>query len=166
MNKNREIKEKKVAEIKQKLEKAEAAILVKYQGINVEKDTQLRKKLREAGVEYKIYKNSLMTIAARELKMDGLIEHLQGPLAIAISYDDCTAPARIVNEFAKDVKAIELKAGLVQGSIFDEEKIKQIANIPSREILLSRLLGSFKSPISNVAMVFKSIAEKKESENA
>lgn len=162
MNKNRENKEKKVAEIKEKLQKAEAAILVKYQGINVEKDTELRKRLREAGVEYKIYKNTLTILAAKELNLDGLVEHLQGPLAIAISYTDCTAPARIVNEFAKDVKVLELKAGIVQGEVYDEAKVKQLANIPSREVLLSKLLGSFKAPISNVAIILKAIADKKE----
>ncbi len=162
MNKNREIKEKKVAEIKEKLQRAEAAILVKYQGINVEKDTELRKRLREAGVEYKIYKNSLMTIAAKELNLDKFVEHLQGPLGVAISYTDCTTPARIVNEFSKEVKVIELKAGIVQGDVYDEEKVKQLANIPSKEVLLSKLLGSLKSPISNVAFIFKAIADKKE----
>ena len=166
MNKNREIKQKKVEEIKEKLKGAEAAILVKYQGINVEKDTELRRKLREAGVEYKIYKNTLMIIAAKELNLDGLVEHLQGPLAVAISYTDCTAPARIINDFAKEVKVLELKAGIVQGDIYDEEKVKQLASIPSREVLLSKLLGSLKSPISKVAFVFKAIAEKKENQNA
>jgi len=166
MNKNREIKQKKVEEIKEKLKNAEAAILVKYQGINVEKDTELRRKLREAGVEYKIYKNTLMTIAAKELNLNGFVEHLQGPLAVAISYTDCTVPARIINDFAKEVKVLELKAGIVQGNIYDEEKVKQLANIPSREVLLSKLLGSLKSPISKVAIIFKAIAEKKENENA
>ena len=162
MNKNRENKEKKVEEIREKLQKAEAAILVKYQGINVEKDTELRRKLREAGVEYKIYKNSLMTIAAKELNLDGFAEYLHGPLGIAISYTDCTAPARIINDFAKEVKVLELKAGIVQGDIYDEEKVKQLANIPSREVLLSKLLGSLKSPVSRVAIAFRAIAEKKE----
>ncbi|MCL2321453.1 MAG: 50S ribosomal protein L10 [Oscillospiraceae bacterium] len=166
MNKNREIKEKKIEEIKEKLQKAQSAILVKYQGINVEKDTQLRKKLRESGVEYKIYKNTLMSMAAKELNLDGLAPYLHGPLAVAISYTDCTAPARIINEFAKDVKVLELKAGVVQGEIYDEEKVKQLADIPSREVLLSKLLGSFKAPISNLAVVLKAIADKKESENA
>ena len=102
MNKNRQIKEAKVAEIKEKLEKSQAVILADYQGLTVEEDTQLRKTLRESGVEYKVYKNTLVTLAAKELGIEGISEYLEGPVAIAFGYDDATAPARILNDFAKD----------------------------------------------------------------
>ena len=118
MNNNRMIKEQKVAEIKEKLEKSQAVILSSYQGLTVEEDTQLRKTLREAGVEYRVYKNTLVTLAARELGMDaGIEKYLEGPVSIAFGYDDATAPARILNDFAKDHNKLELKAGIVEGEL-------------------------------------------------
>jgi large subunit ribosomal protein L10 len=161
----RKLKETKISEIKEKLEKAQSVIMVKYQGLTVGEDTDLRKNLREAGVEYKVYKNTLVTRAANELGLEGLVEYLEGPIAIALGYDDPTAPARILNDFAKKHKALELKAGLVQGQIYDEAKIKELAAVPSREILLAKLLGSFQAPISNFAYLISAIKDKKESES-
>ncbi|KYH31302.1 50S ribosomal protein L10 [Clostridium tepidiprofundi DSM 19306] len=163
---NRQLKEAKVQEIKSKLEKAEAVILADYQGLNVEEDTELRKKLREAGIEYKVYKNTLTKLAAKEIGIDGIDEYLEGPVSIAIGYEDPTAPARILNDFAKEHKKLELKAGIIQGEIFDTDKIKQLAEIPPREVLLAKLLGSFKAPLSNLAYLLNAIKEKKESESA
>ncbi len=163
VNKNRQLKQAKVTEIREKLEKAQSVILASYQGLTVEEDTQLRKNLREAGVEYKVYKNTLVILAAKELGIEGLEGHLQGPVSIAFGYEDVTAPARILNNFAKDHKKLELKAGLVQGEIYDAEKVKQLANIPSREVLIAKLLGSIKSPLSNFAYLLNAIKEKKES---
>lgn len=162
MNKNRQMKQAKVEEIKEKLQKSQSVILASYQGLTVEEDTQLRKSLREAGVEYKVYKNTLVILAAKELGIEGLDEHLQGPISIAIGYDDVTAPARILNDFAKTHKKLELKAGLVQGEIYDADKVKQLANIPSKDILIAKLLGSIKSPLSNFAYLLSAIADKKE----
>lgn len=142
MNKNRELKEAKVAEIKEKLEKSKAVVLSKYQGLNVEEDTALRKSLREAGVEYKVYKNTLVTLAAKELGLDGIAEYLEGAVSIAFSYEDVTLAARLLNDFAKDHKKLELKAGIIEGEIYDEAKIKQLATIPSKEVLIAKLLGS------------------------
>lgn len=164
MGKNREIKEAKVAEIKEKMEKAQGIIFAKYQGLTVEEDTELRKALREAGVEYKVYKNTLTTLAAKELGFDGIVDALEGPLSVAFGYEDPTVPAKVLNDFAKNHKKLELVAGIVQGEIFDEAKVKQLATIPSREVLIAKLLGSFKAPLSNLAYLLNAIKEQKESE--
>jgi len=161
-NKNRAIKEAKVAEIKEKLEKAQGVVLASYQGLTVEEDTALRRKLREAGVEYKVYKNTMTTLAAKELGLDGIVQYLEGPVSIAFSYDDATAAARVLNDFAKDHKKLELKAGIVEKQIYDANMIKAIAAIPSREVLIAKLLGSFKAPLSKLAYVLSAIRDQKE----
>lgn len=163
ISKNRQLKQAKVQEIKEKMEKAEAVVLADYQGLTVEEDTQLRKNFREAGVEYKIYKNTLVALAAKELGIEGLEQYLKGPVSIAMSYDDATAPARILNDFAKDHKKLELKAGLVQGTVYDETKIKEVASIPPKEVLIAKLLGSLKAPMSNFVYLLNAIKEKNES---
>ncbi|MCY6483508.1 50S ribosomal protein L10 [Clostridium aestuarii] len=163
LSNNRKLKEAKVQEIREKLEKSEAVVLANYQGLNVEEDTKLRKDLREAGVEYKVYKNTLVTLAAKELGMEGILEYLKGPVSMAISYEDVTAPARILNDFAKEHKNLELKAGVVQGEVYDEAKIKELASIPSKEILIAKLLGSLKAPMSNLVYLLNAIKEKNES---
>jgi large subunit ribosomal protein L10 len=160
---NRQLKEAKVLEIKEKMEKAQGIIFAKYQGLTVEEDTELRKRLREAGVEYKVYKNTLTCLAAKELGLEGIASHLEGPLSVAFGYEDPTAPARVLNDFAKEHKKLELKAGIVQGEIFDEEKVVKLATIPPREVLIAQLLGSFKAPLSNLAYLLNAIAEKQES---
>lgn len=165
-SKNRSLKEAKVAEIREKLEKAQGVILSEYQGLTVEQDTELRKKLREAGVEYRVYKNTLVTLAAKELGIEGLDQHLQGPISIAFGYEDPTAPARILNDFAKANKKLQLKAGLVQGELFDGDKVQELASIPPKEVLIAKLLGSFKAPLSNLAYLINAIAEKKGAEVA
>jgi len=166
MNKNRELKEAKVAEIKEKLEKSKSVVISKYQGLNVEEDTVLRKTLREAGVEYKVYKNSLVTLAAKELKLDGIVEYLEGPVTIAFGYEDVTLAARLLNDFAKTHKQLELKAGIVEGEIYNTDKINQLATIPSKEVLIGKLLGSIKSPLSNFAYLLNAIKDSKENETA
>jgi large subunit ribosomal protein L10 len=166
VGKNRELKEAKVLEIKEKLEKAQGVIFAKYQGLTVEEDTQLRKSLREAGVEYKVYKNTLTTLAAKSIGVEGLDTILEGPVSVALGYEDPTAPARIHNDFAKTHKKLELKGGIVQGEIFDAAKVQQLASIPPKEVLIAKLLGSFKAPLSNLAYLLNAIKEKKESEEA
>ena len=166
MGNNRQIKETKVVEIKEKMEKAQGIIFAKYQGLTVEQDTELRKKLREAGVEYKVYKNTLTTLAAKELGMGAIESVLEGPTSVAFGYEDPTAPARILNEFAKTHKKLELKGGIVQGEIFDAEKVTQLANIPPKDVLIAKLLGSFKAPLSNLAYLINAIKEQKESAEA
>ncbi|KYH28801.1 MULTISPECIES: 50S ribosomal protein L10 [Clostridium] len=164
--KNRQLKEAKVQEIKEKFEKAQSIVLASYQGLNVEEDTELRKKLREAGVEYKVYKNTLVTLASKELGLEGIAEYLEGPVSVAIGYDDATAPARILNDFAKDHKKLQLKAGIVEGQIFDEAKIKELASIPPKDVLIAKLLGSLKAPLSKFVYLINAIAEKNGSAEA
>lgn len=163
INKNRQLKEAKVAEIREKLEKAQGVVFSQYQGLTVEEDTELRKKLRDAGVEYKVYKNTLTTLAAKELGLDGVVSYLEGPVSVAFGYEDATAPARILNDFAKAHKKLELKAGIVDGTIYNSEEVAKLASIPSREVLIAQLLGSFKAPLSNLAYLLNAIKEKKES---
>lgn len=159
----REMKEAKVLEIKEKLEKAQGVVLANYQGLTVEEDTELRKKLREAGIEYKVYKNTMTTLAAKELGINGLDAHLEGPTSIAFSYEDATAPARVLNDFAQAHKKLELKAALVEGNVYDAAGAKALAAIPSREVLIAKLLGSFKAPLSNLAYMLNAVREKQES---
>jgi len=160
---NLDVKKAKVLEIREKMEKAQGMVFAKYQGLTVEEDTELRKKLRDAGIEYKVYKNTLATLAARELGLEGIVSHLEGPVSVAFGYEDATAPARILNDFAKTHKKLELKAGIVEGNVYDAKGVEQLATIPSREVLIAQLLGSFKAPLSNLAYLLNAIAEKKES---
>jgi large subunit ribosomal protein L10 len=157
---NLDIKKAKVSEIKEKMGKAQGMVFAKYQGLTVEEDTELRKKLREAGIEYKVYKNTLTTLAARELGLEGIESHLAGPLSVAFGYEDATAPARILNDFAKAHKKLELMAGIVEGTVYDAAGVAKLATIPSREVLIAQLLGSFKAPLSNLAYLLNAIAEK------
>ncbi len=155
-----EIKQPIVQEIAENVKDAQSVVLVDYRGLTVAQDTQLRKELREAGIIYKVYKNTLMNFAFKGTEFEGLTDSLEGPNAIAISKDDATAPARLLAKFAKTAPALEIKAGVVEGNFYDTEGMKEISSIPSREELLSRLLGSWQSPITNFARVIKQIAEK------
>lgn len=155
-----ELKKPIVEQISEELNGAKAAVLVDYRGITVEQDTELRKQLREAGVVYKVYKNTMINFAVKGTEFEELSKHLEGPTAIAISKEDATAPARILYNFSKNAPKLELKAGVVDGTYYDEKGIQVIATIPSREELLSKLLGSMQSPITNFARVIKQIAEK------
>ncbi|QXM07301.1 50S ribosomal protein L10 [Crassaminicella indica] len=160
MSSNLEIKKQIVEEIKGKFSKAQSAVVVDYRGLTVEEATELRKKMREAGVEYKVYKNTLMRLAVKDTDFESLTANLTGPNAVAFGYEDPVTPAKILNDFAKDHKALELKAGVVEGQYYDVDTIKEIAEIPSREVLLAKLLGSIKSPLSNLAYLLQAIADK------
>ena len=155
-----ELKQPIVEEIKANLDGAQSAVIVDYRGLTVEQDTRLRKELREAGVIYKVYKNTMVRFAIEGTEFEALKDDLEGPNAIAISKDDATAPARILAKFAKEADALEIKCGIVEGTYYDQAGIKTISSIPSREELLSKLLGSLQSPIANFARVIKQIAEK------
>ena len=155
-----ELKQPIVDEIASNLEGAQGVVLAEYKGLTVEQDTQLRKQLREANVVYKVYKNTLVKRAIQGTAFESLTDDLNGPTAIAISTTDATAPARILAEFSKNAEALTLKSGVVEGDYYDTEGIKEVASIPSRDILLGRLLGSFQSPITNFARVLNQIAEK------
>ena len=160
-----ELKQPILAEISDLLNGAASAVAVDYRGLTVAQDTELRKQLREAGVTYKVYKNTLIRRAAEGTDFAALDPHLEGPTAIAVSKEDATAPARILAEFAKKADKLEIKAGVVEGTYYDAKGMQAISSIPSREVLLGRLFGSMKSPIANFARVLNQIAEK-QGENA
>ena len=155
-----ELKQPIVAEISEVIKDAQSVVLVDYRGLTVEEDTALRKQLREAGVNYKVYKNTLMNFAFKGTDFESLAPYLNGPSAIAVSTEDATAPARILAEFAKKAKNLEIKAGVVEGTFYDAKGMLAVAEIPSRDVLISKLLGSLQSPITNFARVIKQIAEK------
>ena len=157
-----ELKQPIVAEISELLNGAASAVVVDYRGLTVEQDTQLRKKLRESEVSYKVYKNTMIRFAVKGTEFEALVPHLEGPTALAVSKTDATAPARVLADFAKTADKLELQAGVVEGTYYDEKGIQVIATIPSREVLLGRLLGSMQSPIANFARVLNQIAEKAE----
>ena len=155
-----ELKQPVVQEISAAIEGAQSVVLVDHRGLTVEQDTELRKQLREAGVTYKVYKNTMMNFAFKGTDCEGLSDLLNGPSALAVSKEDATAPARILCEFAKKAPKLEVKGGVVEGKVLDVAGLGEVAQIPSREVLLSRLFGSFQSPIASFARVVKQIAEK------
>lgn len=154
-----ELKQPVIQEISDNIKDAQSVVVVDYRGLTVAEDTQLRRELREAGVTYKVYKNTMMNFAFKDTDFESLSPVLEGPSAIAISVDDATAPARVLSKFAKNAPALEIKAGVVEGTYYDADGMKAIASVPSRDELLSKLLGSLQSPIANMARVLKQIAE-------
>lgn len=157
-----ELKQPIIGEIKGFVEGAKTAVLVDYRGLTVAEDTELRKKLRAAGVVYKVYKNTMLNFAFKGTEYESLSKDLEGPTAVAFGMDDATAAARILNDLTKTMPKLELKSGVVEGTYYDAKGIQIIATIPSREVLISKLLGSLQSPITNFARVLKQIAEKGE----
>ena len=155
-----ELKKPIVEEISASIKDAQSVVLVDYRGLTVEQDTELRKQLREAGISYKVYKNTMMNFAFKGTDFEGLTAYLEGPSAVAISTEDATAPARVLCKFAKTANALEVKGGVVEGVVYDAAGIENISKIPSREELLSKLLGSIQSPITNFARVMNQLAEK------
>ena len=155
-----ELKAPIVAEISENIKDACTAVVVDYRGLTVEQDTRLRKALREAGVTYKVYKNTFINFAIKGTEFESLAPYLEGPTAIAISKDDATAPARVIAKFAKEADKLEIKGGVVEGTLYDAAGIAKIAAIPSRDELISKLLGSLQSPITNFARVMNQLAEK------
>ena len=148
-----------VQEIKEKLSRASSIILVNARGLTVEQDTILRKKLREEGIDYKVYKNTMISFAVEGTDFASIAPHLEGPTTLAVSYDDPTAAARIISGQKKVMPVLEFKAGVIENTLYDGQGVAAIANIPSREELLAKLLGSFKSPLSSFARVINAIAE-------
>ena len=154
-----ELKQPVVQAIANDIEGAQSVILVNYRGITVAEDTALRKELREAGVVYKVCKNTMMKRAFDGTDFAQLNQHLEGPNAIAIGKDDATAPARVLADFQKKTKKLELVAGVVEGGYYDAAGVAEVAKVPSRDVLISRLLGSMQSPVANLARVLNQIAE-------
>jgi large subunit ribosomal protein L10 len=155
-----ELKAPIVDEISERIKGAHAAVLVDHRGLTVEQDTQLRRQLREAGVTYKVYKNTMMKRAFEGTDFAELDKHLDGPSALALADEDVTAPARVLVKFAKTADKLEIKGAVIEGTYYDVKGIEELANVPSREELLGRLFGSWKSPVSNFARVIAQIAEK------
>mgnify|MGYP000490989390 CR=1 FL=1 len=158
-----QMKSQVVAEIVEKLQKSSSTIVVDYKGLTVEEVTELRKKMREAGVEYKVYKNTLVRRAAIEQFNDEL---LVGTNAIAFGYDDPIAPARVIKEFMEAHPKMQLKMGVVEGTFYNEAQIVEFANIPPREVLLAKLLGSLKAPMSNFVYLLDALVKKEEGQEA
>ena len=144
-----------IAALKETMKNAKGAVLTDYRGIKVAQDTKLRRKMREAGVQYSVIKNNMASIAAKEAGIEGLDAYLKGPLALVSSDKDPVAAAKLISEFIKENRIMEIKGGLVEGTVIDAEGVKALANLPSREILLARLLGSMQSPITGFVTVLQ-----------
>lgn len=148
-------KQQLVAELKEKLSSTKGAVLTNYRGLTVAQDTKLRRKLREAGVEYRVFKNTLTRIAAKEAGIEGLDPYLEGPTAIALSQTDPVAPAKVISEFVKEHKlqSLEVKAGLVEGKVIDANGVKALSNLPAREVLIAQVLAGMQAPIAGFVNV-------------
>ncbi|TYO95226.1 LSU ribosomal protein L10P [Geothermobacter ehrlichii] len=154
---NRTSKEQLVAELSAKLARVKAAFVADYRGLTVEEANELRSKLREAGVEYQVVKNTLLRLAIKDTENACLEEFLQGPTAIAMAEDDPVAPAKVLSEFAKANDRFELKGGVLEGKVLGLDGIKVLSDLPSREVLLAKLLGSINAPVSNFVGVLAAV---------
>ena len=150
---NIEAKQAIVQEIADKMKNAQGTVVVDYRGLNVEEVTELRKKARENNIDYKVYKNSMMRFAAKEAGVEGLLDVLVGPTAIAFCEDDPVTPAKLINDFAGEHKALEIKAGVVEGKVLDVAGVKELAELPPREVLVAKVLAGLNAPISGFANV-------------
>lgn len=159
-----EAKKQQVEEIKAKINAAKSIVLIDYMGLTVAQDTAFRKELRENGVDYAVLKNRLVKIAFNELGYTQFDEALNGPTAVAFSSTDAVAPAKYIVKNIKAFNKMKTKCGMVEGQFMDEAGLKQIADIPPREILLAKMLGSMQSPISKLARCLSMIAEGKEAQ--
>ena len=151
-----------VDEVSAKFSAAASVVVVDYRGLTVDEVTRLRKQLRDANVEMKVIKNSILSRAAEKAGLEGLGEVFTGPTAVAFSNEDVVAPAKIINDFAKDAKALEIKGGIIEGKVSSLEEITALAKLPNREGLLSMLLSVLQAPIRNEAYAVKAVAEKEE----
>ena len=152
-----ENKKAMVKQLTERLQNAQAGVLADYRGLTVEQDTELRRKLREANVEYTVLKNSIIRFAAKEVGLEDLDSVLEGPTAIATSNDDVISPAQVLCDFAKGNDLLEIKAGFVEGKVISIDEVKQYASIPSKEVLISKMMGSLQSPISKLARTLQAI---------
>lgn len=159
-----ELKSVEVKALADAINGAKGIALVDYRGITVDADTTLRTNLRNANVDYRVAKNTLIKLAVKGTEYEGITEYLVGPTAIAISHDDCTAPARIMASTVSEVESFEFKGGWAEGNIYDKAGIEQLSKIPSKEVLIAKILGGFNAPVTSLAYVIKAIADKKEQE--
>lgn len=144
-----------VEEIKEKISSSQSMVLVDYRGLNVAQLTELRKRYRDAGVDYKVYKNTMMRFAFKELGLEEFNEFLKGPSAVAFGINDPVSAAKISTEFAKTNDKLEIKAGIVDGKVINAEGVKNLAELPSREVLIAQVLGGFNAPIQGFANVLQ-----------
>jgi large subunit ribosomal protein L10 len=149
------VKSQNVEEIKEKIGKAQSVVLVDYRGLNVEQLTELRSQYRKAGVDYKVYKNTMMRLAFKDLGLEDFNEFLKGPSAVAFGYDDPVEAAKITAEFAKTNTKLEIKAGIVDGKVIDVDGVNSLASLPSREVLVAQVLGGLNAPIQGFANVLQ-----------
>lgn len=156
-----EQKQKTVSELATEIKNSVSGVLVNYQGITVEDDTKMRKALREAGVKYKVVKNSLTGRACDEVGFSEMKQHLVGMTAIAISENDAVAPAKVLKEYAEKVESFTILAGYVDGAVIDAKAVEALAEIPSKDVLIAKFLGSIQSPLYNFAYAIKAVADKK-----
>ncbi|MCM3293711.1 50S ribosomal protein L10 [Paenibacillus sp. MER 180] len=159
-----EAKQQAVQDIAEKFRSSATTVVADYRGLTVSQVTELRKQLREAGIEFQVLKNTLVRRATAAAELSELDEVLSGPTAIAFSREDAVAPAKILNDFAKKNEALEIKGGVVEGRVVDVDQIKALAALPSREGLLSMLLSVLQAPMRNFALAVKAVAEKNEAE--
>lgn len=164
MSKNIEAKKGVVADIRQKFEKAQSAVLVDYRGLNVAEDTELRNQLRKAGVEYAVLKNTMINLAVKDMGLDEMKSHLEGPTAVAFGMEDAVAPAKVLSDFIKKTKKMNIKCGVVDGAYIDEKGVEALANTPSREVLIARIMGSMMSSVSKFVYCVEAIRKKQAGE--
>lgn len=155
-------KAQQVSEVAEQFKNATSVVVVDYLGITVEQATNLRTELRNAGVQFAVVKNSILSRAAKEAGLEGMDDIFKGPSAVAFSNDDVIAPAKILADFAKKVEALEIKAGVVEGKVSSKEEIEALAKLPNREGLLSMLLSVLQAPVRNTALAFKAVADQKD----
>ena len=164
MSKNLEAKKTVVAEISDKFDRAKTVVLVDYRGLTVAEDTELRNQLRKAGVEYAVLKNTMIARAIEGKGLDEMKAHLEGPTAVAFSYDDMTAPAKILSDFAKKTKKTEIKCGVCDGDYLNAEGVEALANLPSKEVLIARIMGSMMSSVSKFVYCVEAIRKQRAGE--
>ncbi len=155
-------KAQQVSEVAEQFKNATSVVVVDYLGITVEQATNLRTELRNAGVQFAVVKNSILSRAAKEAGLEGMDDIFKGPSAVAFSNDDVVAPAKILADFAKKVEALEIKAGVIEGKVSSKEEIEALAKLPNREGLLSMLLSVLQAPVRNTALAFKAVADQKD----
>ena len=155
-----EVKKQIVLDIKEKMERAQGMVFYDYRGLTVAEVTELRNKFREAGVEYKVLKNSMIKRAAEMLEIEGLDEHLAGPTAVAFGFEDPVAPAKVLVEYTKKLKKTEIKTGVLDNKVIGLDEINNLAELPSREQLLGMLAGTLNAPITGFARSLSGIISK------
>ena len=164
MSKNFEVKKTVVADIKDKFDRAKCVVLVDYRGLTVAEDTELRSQLRKAGVEYAVLKNTMISRAIEGMNVDEMHASLEGPTAVAFGYEDMIAPAKILSEFAKKSKKLTIKCGVCDGDFLDENGVKALADLPSKEVLIAKIMGSMMSSVSKFVYCVEAIRKQKAGE--